>query len=154
MIEDTTPQMRETMAHEDTDNANRESLFRLIAQYDLHINRRDLDRWRPTIPTQGTIDGFFDLGTMTCVATDGIQAWFLLIDQRPHIGHVQFFHWDNPVVTMVPYLKPSGEVGYFKSVKDQGAPGPLHKRPREHKPRPITKKKKVLSKRKQILDTL
>lgn len=141
-------------------NAN--ALSELVRLHALSISNRDFDRWRPTVPTSGYIDGFFDLGNLTCVATDGLQAWFLReADERPHVGHVQFFRWDVPVIKMVPYVKPTGEVGFFKSVKDQGAPSALYGMP----PRPKVattngprKRKKVKSaeeqRRRQILEEL
>lgn len=131
---------------------NRDSLFRLIEQYKLYIPQRDLDRWRPTVPTLGTIDGFYDLGDMTCVATDGLQAYFVMADGRPWLGHVQMFHWAEPVVSMVPYYK-DGETKFFKSVKDQGAPAALHRK--NPKPRPArVKKAPKKSKRQMLLESL
>lgn len=120
-----TDEMRDTMARDEVARLNSNALSALIQQHKLFIPQRDFDRWRPTIPTSGTVDGFFDLGNMLCVATDGLQAWFILEGRPPHLGHVQCFRWDVPVVRMVPFIKPTGETGFFKSVKDHGAPSAL-----------------------------
>jgi len=80
---------------------------------------------------------------MTCIATDGLQAQFVLDDGKTiWVGHVGNFHWDVPVISYVPYIDEHGEEKFFKSVKDQGAPSAFaRRRPKERKPR--EKKKKV-----------
>lgn len=148
---------QDTIDRDEVQRKNSNALSELVRLHALSISNRDFDRWRPTVPTSGYIDGFFDLGNLTCVATDGLQAWFTReSDERPHIGHVQFFRWDVPVIKMVPYMKPSGEVGFFKSVKDQGAPSALYGMPPRARPASErtakskrSRKPKVLSKEEQ-----
>lgn len=147
----------ETVARDEVVRKNTDALSALIAQHKLFISQRDFDRWRPTVPTSGTIDGFFDLGNMTCIATNGLQAWFLREGNcPPFLGHVQCFHWDVPVVRMVPYLKPTGETGFFKSVKDQGAPTALYSVQRPQRQRTAASKKNPSprAKRRALLETL
>lgn len=146
--------LEDTMERDEVARLNRDSLSALIEQHKLYISQRDIDRWRPTVPTSGTIDGFYDLGEMVCIATDGLQAYFLLPSGQPFIGHVQMFHWDVPVVSMVPYVDESGQVRFFKSVKDQGAPAALHRRTPKPKKIKSVKKAPKKTKRQQLLESL
>jgi hypothetical protein len=127
-------------------------LFALIELHQLFIPRRDIDRWRPTAPTDGTVDGFSDLGTMTCIATDGLRAFYILPDGRTWLGHVQCFHWDVPIITMVPYVDEQGRRRFFKSVKDKGAPSALYRT--TPKVRELKQRKVKKSKRKESLESL
>lgn len=148
----------QTIARDEVARKNSDLLSVLVAKHSLFIPQRDFDRWRPTVETSGSIGGFFDLGNMTCIATDGLQAWFLLESNRPpFLGHVQHFHWDVPVVRMVPYVKANGEQGFFKSVKDCSAPSAmfgLPPKPRILKEKPARSPMRRKSKLKIALETL
>lgn len=147
----------DTIERDEVARKNAAALSLLVRDHSLFISHRDFDRWRPTVATSGMIDGFYDLGTLTCVATDGLQAWFLReAGERPWFGHVQFFKWDVPVVRMVPYTRADGSQGMFKSVKEQGAPSALYGRTpkvRAHR-ETASKKKKEKTKRQQLLDLI
>lgn len=134
---------QETEERDEVIRANSDELSRLLGQHgDIYISRKDQDKWRPTVPTSGTVDGFYHLGSMTCIATDGLQAWFLLDSGRAWIGHVMNFHWDVPIISFVPYIDEHGQEKFFKSVKDQGAPSAFARRkPKDRVPR--EKKEKV-----------
>lgn len=89
---------------------------------------REFEKWRPTIPTIGSIPGVAER-EMTCVATNGILGIFVQDGFAPLYGHVQHFRWLVPVITMVPYIK-DGQQRFFKQVKDHGAPSILHGKPK------------------------
>lgn len=145
----------DTIERDEVSRLNRDGILSLIELHKLFIPRRDMDRWRPTVPTSGTIDGFFDLGDMLCIATDGLQAYFILPDGRPWLGHVQMFHWTEPVVSMVPYIDEHGQQRFFKSVKDQGAPAALYRKtPKPKKLAAKVKKAPKKTKRQLLLDSL
>lgn len=133
----------ETIDRDEVIRANSDELSAVLARHpSIFIPRRDMDKWRPTVETTGSVDGFYHLGSMTCIATDGLQAWFILDDGSTWIGHVGNFHWDVPVVSFVPYIDEHGQERFFKSVKDQGAPSAFARRKqKERKPR--EKKMKV-----------
>lgn len=147
----------DTIERDEVTRKNGDALSALTAKHRLFIPQRDFARWRPTVPTSGTIDGFYDLGSLTCIATDGLQAWFLREgDLPPMIGHVHWFRWDVPVVRMVPYVKSTGEMGYFKSVKDCGTPSALFSKQAKPRQRTAASKKRTTasSKKKDFLATL
>lgn len=152
---------RETINRDDTAWENAKALSKLMEQHHLFIPARDYPKWRPTVPTAGVVDGFYreasPFSVMTCIATDGILAYFLLADDSTWIGHVGHFRWNEEVVSMVPYLK-NGEVRYFKSVKDCGAPAALFKKtppPRaESTKKAKPKKAKAKTKRQQLLEEI
>lgn len=133
----------ETLERDEVIRANSDELSRLLSVHgDIYIPRKDQDKWRPTVPTSGTVDGFYHLGSLTCVATDGLQGWFIQDNGRAWLAHVEHFHWDVPVVSFVPYIDEHGQERFFKSVKDQGAPSAFARRTqKERKPR--EKKAKV-----------
>lgn len=134
------------------DQENRDALAKLSLKYSLYIPQRDYDKWRPTVETSGTIAGLWHLGDLRCIATDGLQAYFLRVDNSLFIGHVQHFEWDVPVVSMVPYRKEDGEIGWFKSVKDHGAPAALFRK--EPKAKAAKPKKPKLSLAEKALKVL
>lgn len=147
--------LEDMVERDDIAKLNRDGMISLIELHKLFIPRRDMDRWRPTVPTSGTIDGYFDLGDMLCIATDGLQAYFILPDGRPWLGHVQMFHWNEPVVSYVPYMDEHGNEKFFKSVKDQGAPSALYRKtPKPKKIREKVKRAHKKSKRQILLESL
>jgi hypothetical protein len=130
------------------DQKNRDRLVGLCNRHGLFIPQRDFDKWRPTVETTGEVDGFWHLGQLRCIATDGLQAWFLRVDGQPWIGHVGNFHWDEKVVSYVPYINEFGERRFFKSVKDRGAPSAFFGMPKVYRPRVaagVERKKQRLS---------
>jgi hypothetical protein len=135
---------------------NRQGFVLLLQKYpSIVIPQKSFDKWRACEVTAGYIRGLEHLGILDCVATDGLQGLFVNMLGEPMLGHVGHFDWNEPVVSFVPYIKESGEVGYFKSEKDHGAPGSLHKTPRVMKVRePKPKKKKEKSARQKLLDSL
>lgn len=134
---------------------NRRAFVLLLQKYpQITISQGSFDKWRATEVTPGYIRGLEHLGILDCVATDGIMGLFINLLDEPMVGHVGHFDWLEPKVSFVPYIKKSGETGYFKSVKEQGAPGSLHKMEKGHTIKPERQKKKEKSKRQQILDSL
>jgi hypothetical protein len=120
----------ETIERDEVDRQNRDALIALVAKHGLWIGRKEFDKWRPTTPTAGEIDGFFEVfPTMTCIATDGVQAWFLLPNGDALIGHVKNFHWGG----------------------NSGAPGPLYRTSKEKESKPKPKRKSVLQKALEML---
>jgi|SRR5882724_11474660 len=138
----------ETRDRDEVSRVNRDQLSAVLARHaDIYISRREMDKWRPTVKTTGSVDGFYHLGTMTCVATDGLQAWFVLDSGKAWIGHVGHFHWDVPVISFVPYIDEHGNEKFFKSVKDQGAPSAFARRKqKERKPREKKAKVSIIDK--------
>lgn len=134
---------------------NRQGFVLLLQRYPgIVIPQKSFDEWRACEVTAGYIRGLEHLGILDCLATDGLQGLFVNMIGEPMLGHVECFDWNEPVVSYVPYIKPSGEVGYFKSVKDHGAPGSLHKVPRNSIKEAPIRKKKEKSKRQKLLDSL
>lgn len=105
--------------------ANSDALVRLMREHRFTLPQRTWDKWRPCVPTKGVVVGVVDRDVV-CVATDGVLGMF--VDERgewPVLdGHVQWFKWQTPIVTMVPYMK-DGKRRFFKQVKDSGAPATL-----------------------------
>lgn len=135
---------------------NRQGFVLLLQKYpQIVIPQANFDKWRACEVTAGYIRGLEHLGILDCLATDGLQGLFVNMLNEPMLGHVGHFDWNEPQVSFVPYIKKSGEVGYFKSVKEQGAPGSLHKVPRNSiKEAPVRKRKKEKSARQKLLDSL
>lgn len=136
----------------EVDQMNRDALAKLALKWNLFIPQKDYDKWRPTVETSGTIAGLYHLGDLTCIATDGLQAFFVDTNGCIFTGHIQHFEWDVPVVSMVPYHKEDGTTGWFKSVKDHGAPAALFRK--EPKPRVAKPKKPKLSLAEKALNVL
>lgn len=102
---------------------NEAELLRLMSEHGLDIPARDLAKWRPTVPTSGTIPGVAQ--NVQCIATDGLLGWFLYeFEKRPPLkGHVTSFVWDTPIENMVPYYDTvERRMKYFKQVRDRGTP--------------------------------
>lgn len=115
----------DTINRDETDRLNRQSLVELMLRHNITIPTREFDKWRPTVPTRGRIEGVAD--GLTCIMTNGLLGYFTRDEHEPLYGHVAHFMWDTPVVSMVPYYTEQGELKYFKVEKDQGAPSALHK---------------------------
>lgn len=135
---------------------NRQAFVLLLQKYpQITISQSSFDKWRACEVTAGYIRGLECLGILDCLATDGIMGLFVNLLNEPMIGHVGHFDWNEPKISFVPYIKASGEIGYFKSEKNQGAPGSLHK---SQSPRPMkegkVKRKKEKSPRQKLLESL
>lgn len=127
-----------------TDAENRRSLVELMLEHGITIPQKQWDKWRPTEQKTGMIPGV-GIG-LRCIMTDGLQAYFVRGDKPPMLGHVDWFKWDEPNVSFVPYYDESGQKKFFKVVTDSGAPPSLHKRPkkeREEQSEPKVRVKKV-----------
>jgi hypothetical protein len=134
---------------------NRQAFVLLLQKYpQITISQSSFDKWRACEVTPGYIRGLEHLGILDCVATDGLQGLFVNLLNEPMVGHVGHFDWLEPKVSFVPYIKKSGEVGYFKSEKMQGAPGSLHKMEKGHVVKPEKPRKKEKSARQKLLDSL
>jgi hypothetical protein len=114
-----------------------------MGQHGITIPASQIDKWRPTTPTDGVVNGFEHLGDLTCIMTDGMQAYYITVFNKPWLGHIANFRWYEEVVSYVPYLLPNGEQRFFKSVKDSGAPPALYRRT----PKPKTVNKSAKPKR-------
>ena len=125
----------------ETDRQNRRALVELMLEHNITIPAKQFDKWRPTVRKTGRIDGVSN--GLTCIATDGLQGYFLRQDREPLIGHVHWFKWDEPDVSYVPYIDEHGQKKFFKQVTDHGAPGALFKRPRKEREDSESKVKKV-----------
>lgn len=136
----------------EVERQNRQALSQLAGKYRLWIPQRDYDKWRPTVETTGTIAGLWHLGDLRCIATDGLQAHFVRVDGSIFTGHVQHFKWDVAVESMVPYTKEDGSIGWFKSIKDSGAPAALYRKTPQ--PRPAREAKPKLSLAEKALKVL
>ena len=56
------------------------------------VGRRiNMDSWRPTEQSSGTLPGVFDNENLTILATDGILAIYRRVDGTAFVGHVQRF---------------------------------------------------------------
>jgi hypothetical protein len=87
--------LEDMQKRDEANRKNRALLVRLCNKHGLFIPQRDFDKWRPTVETTGEVEGFWHLGQLRCIATDGLQAWFLTIDDCPWIGHIGNFVWDG-----------------------------------------------------------
>lgn len=135
---------------------NRQAFVLILQKYpQITISQGSFDKWRATEVTAGYIRGLEHLGILDCVATDGIMGLFVNLLNEPMIGHVGHFDWNEPKVSFIPHIKQNGDVEYFKSEKEQGAPGSLHK---SQGPRPMkegkVKKRKEKSERQKLLESL
>jgi hypothetical protein len=134
-----TPEEWETVSRDTADVQNRRKLVELMRDYNITIPAKQFDKWRPTEVKTGRIDGVSD--GLTCIMTDGMLGYFLREDKLPLYGHVEWFKWDVPEVSYIPYIDEHGQERFFKQVKDQGAPSAWAKRetkpraPRERKPK-------------------
>jgi hypothetical protein len=133
---------RDTAMRDEVRRLNSDGLSKLQAEYGtIYIPWREYAKWRPTQPTSGLIDGLEHLGELTCLCTDGLQAWFERQNGDVFLGHVGNFRWSEPVISYVPYVDDHGRERFFKSIKDSGAPSTLYrllarpKTPREKKAR-------------------
>lgn len=132
-------------------NLNEQGMVKVMEQTKLTLHGRNQSKWRPTVPTEGLIEGLEHLGELTCVATDGLLGWFTNAVGETREYHVQFFKWTNPVISMVPYFDAATrQHKFFKSVKDQGAPGARYRM--SPKVREVKERKK--SERQRRLDSL
>jgi hypothetical protein len=120
---------KETMERDEVERLNRQRLVDLMLKHNITISAREIDKWRPTVEKTGRIEGVSE-GLM-CVMTNGLLGYFLRDGREPLYGHVQHFKWDEPDISFVPYVKENGETGFFKSVKDQGAPSAYYRMPRK-----------------------
>lgn len=107
---------------EEADRKNRRRLVELMLQHNITLPARSFDKWRPTAEKTGRIDGVSD--GLTCIMTDGLLAYFIREGREPLYGHVAWFKWDDPETSYVPYQKEDGSTGFFKVVRDTGAPSP------------------------------
>lgn len=135
---------------------NRQAFVLLLQRYpQIVIPQASFDKWRACEVTAGYIRGLEHLGILDCLATDGLQGLFINLLNEPMLGHVGHFDWLFPKVSYIPYIKKNGEVGYFKSEKEQGAPGSLHPVEKGHTVKEVpVKKKKEKSARQRLLDSL
>jgi hypothetical protein len=142
-----------SLGDEVQENAN--ALLGLLAQHPaIHVRFTDLDKWRPVVPTAGTLRGLEHLGEVTCVCTDGVLAWFLREDGWPFHGHVGWFNWTTAITAMVPYRKADGSMGYFKQVRDSGAPSALHGKPKAHREPKASVKPKSKSRKAKLQELM
>lgn len=121
-----------TQDKDEADAKNRERLVKLMLRYNITIPAREIDKWRPTVEKTGNIPGVSD--GLTCIATNGLLAYFTRPDREPLYGHVHWFHWDTPDISYIPFVNEHGELRYFKSIKDVGAPSAWAKPPPKAKP--------------------
>lgn len=127
-----TEQERDTVGRDNTDVLNRRRLVELMSEHNITIPAKQFDKWRPTEVKTGRIEGVSD--GLTCIMTDGLLGYFLREDKQPLYGHVEWFKWDIPEVSYIPYINEHGEERFFKQVKDQGCPSAYFKRPRKLSP--------------------
>lgn len=125
------------------DGRNRAAMSMLMGQHGITIPLSQIDNWRPTTPTDGVVDGFEHLGDLTCIMTDGMQAYYITVFNTVWLGHIQQFRWFEETITHVPYLTPEGEEKTFKRVQNSGAPPALYRRT----PKPKTVSKSARPKR-------
>jgi hypothetical protein len=140
--------VEERAERDETERRNGVALLEVMEKYGLTLPAREFATWRPTQPTDGRIEGIAD--GITCLATNGILGFFVSEWREPFIGHVQYFMWDTPVVSYVPFVNEHGEEKFFKSVKDHGAPAALHRR--EQRPRERTSKARKKTRGKKLVE--
>lgn len=71
-------------------SSNYDAMARLLEE--TGVGRRvNIDSWRPTEPTTGTLPGVFDAENLTILATDGILAIYRRVDGTSFVGHAQRF---------------------------------------------------------------
>lgn len=137
----------DAIGRDNTDVLNRRSLVELMREYNITLPAKQFDKWRPTVRKTGRISGISD--GLECIMTDGLLGYFLRGDKEPLYGHVGWFIWDQPDITIIPnpnYRGKPGEKKFITIVKDRGCPSTLHKRPRRvvagngGEPRPKVKK--------------
>jgi hypothetical protein len=117
---------RKVQDRDETDAMNKRRMVELMLQHNITIPAKQFDKWRPTVEKTGRISGVSD--GLTCIMTDGLQGYFIREEREPLIGHVEWFEWDEPDVSYIPYIDEHGQKKFFKQVKDKGAPGPYWKR--------------------------
>lgn len=123
----TLDERQDCINRDNTDHLNRRRLVELMGIHNITLPAKQFDKWRPTEEKTGRIDGVSD--GLTCIMTDGLQGYFVREDREPLIGHVQWFKWDVPNVSYIPYYNEQGEKKFFKQETDSGAPPPYFKRP-------------------------
>lgn len=134
-----------TLNHESTDlhceretvaQKNRQALCDLLDTYGVCLPQKHFDKWRPTQPTAGFINGLWHLGELMCVATDGILGLFVNSVDNAEQYHVTHFMWATDVMIEHPYRDAlTGREKVFVEVRGDGAPPPLFSLPKQLRPK-------------------